>query len=323
MRCSSPPSLSGSDEICRAAAAIGLQVLRLHAIAPDASTRRFFRVELANHPTVVACLYPPGEESRLDHDWEAHQWAWHRRLPVPAPLARASRVTLSADLGSCDLERALRVVGLGVLPEALKCLQFFQVCPLERVPNPPFDAALFYRELEAFASFLPPPIAADSRVRAFFADLAQRLETHPYRLTHRDFHVNNLLLHQARVWAVDFQDLRPGPDTYDLVSLLRERAGGELVSNDEPWRAEAARQLDWSVGWLDRFRECACQRGLKVLGTFLRLGGHQNPTYLAHVPAVAAKLVGSLEEIAAPAPLVAAVADLVTTNAYNPPEEES
>lgn len=322
MLCGSSPSPEDADEICAAAATAGLRVTHLEAIAPDASTRRFFRAELTNHRTVVACLYPAGEETRLSHDWAVHQWAWQHQLPVPAPLARTSRVTLSTDLGSVDLEQALREVGVGVLTPALACLQSFQACSPHGVPNPSFDAALFRRELEGFAHFLPTSVAAAPPVRTFFDELARRLVRHPYLVTHRDFHANNLLLHKTRVWAVDFQDLRLGPDTYDLVSLLRERAGGEVGADEEHWCAEAARLLGWSAGWSDRYRECACQRGLKVLGTFLRLGKERHPGYLTHIPAVAAKLVGTLADLQAPASLIAAVADLATPTAYNLSEEE-
>ncbi len=321
MTCGSPPSPEDAEEIHAAAATVGLRVTHLEAIAPDASTRRFFRAELTNHRTVVACLYPAGEEPRLSHDWEVHQWAWQHQLPVPAPLARTARVTISTDLGCVDLEHALREVGVGVLKPALECLQSFQACSPDGVPNPSFDAALFRRELEGFALFLPPTVALDPPVRTFFDDLARRLANHPFRVTHRDFHANNLLVQEARVWAVDFQDLRLGPDTYDLVSLLRERAGGEVVADEEHWYVEAARLLDWPAGWPDRYRECACQRGLKVLGTFLRLGRERHPGYLTLIPAVAARLVGTLADLQAPASLIAAVAHLATTTAYNHSEE--
>ena len=30
------------------------------------------------------------------------------------------------------------------------------------------------------------------------------------------------MLHEAQLYIIDFQDARMGPDTYDLVSLLRD-----------------------------------------------------------------------------------------------------
>ena len=41
-------------------------------------------------------------------------------------------------------------------------------------------------------------------------------------LCHRDYHSRNLMLHERRLYIIDFQDARMGPDTYDLASLLRD-----------------------------------------------------------------------------------------------------
>ena len=41
-------------------------------------------------------------------------------------------------------------------------------------------------------------------------------------LCHRDYHSRNLMLHDGQLYIIDFQDARMGPDTYDLVSLLRD-----------------------------------------------------------------------------------------------------
>ena len=41
-------------------------------------------------------------------------------------------------------------------------------------------------------------------------------------LCHRDYHSRNLMLHEGQLYIIDFQDARMGPDTYDLVSLLRD-----------------------------------------------------------------------------------------------------
>ena len=41
-------------------------------------------------------------------------------------------------------------------------------------------------------------------------------------LCHRDYHSRNLMLHGGALYIIDFQDARIGPDTYDLVSLLRD-----------------------------------------------------------------------------------------------------
>ena len=50
----------------------------------------------------------------------------------------------------------------------------------------------------------------------------EELAAEPKVLCHRDSHSRNLMLHDEQLYIIDFQDARMGPDTYDLVSLLRD-----------------------------------------------------------------------------------------------------
>ena len=54
------------------------------------------------------------------------------------------------------------------------------------------------------------------------AAIVAELAAEPRVLCHRDYHSRNLMLHDGRLCIIDFQDARLGPDTYDLVSLLRD-----------------------------------------------------------------------------------------------------
>src|SRR6185503_8428805 len=55
-----------------------------------------------------------------------------------------------------------------------------------------------------------------------YAAIAEELASEPRVLCHRDYHSRNLMLHDGSLYIIDFQDARLGPDTYDLVSLLRD-----------------------------------------------------------------------------------------------------
>ena len=52
--------------------------------------------------------------------------------------------------------------------------------------------------------------------------IVEELAAEPRVLCHRDYHSRNLMLHDGQLYIIDFQDARMGPDTYDLVSLLRD-----------------------------------------------------------------------------------------------------
>jgi aminoglycoside/choline kinase family phosphotransferase len=192
-----------------------------------------------------------------------------------------------------------------VLDGAIEALAAFQRCEWHDTPTPRFDAAFFRRELAIFEQLaVPAGRAAGRAAGAFLDDLASRVAAHPYRLVHRDFHVNNLFLRGADVAAVDYQDMRGGPDTYDVASLLRERGCAELLSSDDSWRARAARRLAWSGAWERRYLECAAQRGIKVVGTFLRLAAGGRPEYLAWLPRVRELARRAVVEIDGPGAMV-------------------
>ncbi len=287
---------------------LGLRPVSVTSLAGDASQRRFFRVALADGGSVVACLYPDGLDDQAARDAEAQRWGTSRDLPIPRLLACTGRVTVSEDLGDIDLERAMAEGLADVLGAVLDTLARFQVCPTEGLPTPPFDSPFWRRELALFERFAMPAGHPDCpTVAAFLDDLAQRLAAHPSRLVHRDFHVNNLFWHARSVWAVDFQDMRRGPDTYDAASLLRERAGIGLTRDPERWLEAAARRLGWPDGWRDRYSECAAQRGLKVVGTFLRLGAEGRDRYAAWVADAARQADQALRALASPPEVVSAL----------------
>ena len=99
------------------------------------------------------------------------------------------------------------------------------------------------------------------------------------------------MLHDGSLYIIDFQDARMGPDTYDLVSLLRDsyvdfteaqvesliafflalREGRQASSDPEEFRR--------------RFDLMALQRNLKALGTFgFQTTSRQNTVYIQYIP---------------------------------------
>ena len=86
---------------------------------------------------------------------------------------------------------------------------------------------------------------------------------------------------------------------------MRERDGDKLVGAGEgDWLRRAARDFAWSPGWERRYLECAAQRGLKVVGTFLRLAAAGKPDYRRFLPEVRENAAAALRRLGAPLPLV-------------------
>ena len=138
--------------------------------------------------------------------------------------------------------------------------------------------------------------AARARLKAEWQALAEELAGEPRVLCHRDYHSRNLMLHHGRLYIIDFQDARLGPDTYDLVSLLRdsyvdlpERAVDDFIAYfvalKRPASGDTSAHHAWERDFRRRFDVMALQRNLKALGTF----GYQtiargNPVYMQYMP---------------------------------------
>ena len=97
------------------------------------------------------------------------------------------------------------------------------------------------------------------------------------------------MLHDGRLYLIDFQDARLGPDTYDLVSLLRDSyvdlndlEVDDLIAYFLALKKTTPAQ---SAEFRRRFDLMALQRNLKALGTF----GYQtttrgNTVYIQYIP---------------------------------------
>jgi hypothetical protein len=107
-------------------------------------------------------------------------------------------------------------------------------------------------------------------------------------LCHRDYHSRNLMLHESQLYIIDFQDARLGPDTYDIVSLLRdsyvdltEQTVDELIAYFLALKGLTGSEREFRR----RFDVMALQRNLKALGTFgYQTTARRNPVYIQYIP---------------------------------------
>jgi N-acetylmuramate 1-kinase len=130
--------------------------------------------------------------------------------------------------------------------------------------------------------------AGRQAIRGEFSPIIAELAGERRVLCHRDYHSRNLMLHEGRLYVIDFQDARMGPDTYDLVSLLRDSyvdlapvAVDELIAYFLALKGNPSEEAAFRA----RFDLMALQRNLKALGTFgYQTGARQNPVYIQYIP---------------------------------------
>ena len=260
----------------------GLSPAGVAPLAGDVGRRRYFRLALTGGGSVIGVVYPP-EEDDSRRRWNAAREALSARVRVPSLVADDGEGRqIVEDFGTEDLSERFssRPEQRGEwLARAAEVAARITALDDPRL-NPPFDHALFRRELDlareaVFDMLLQSPLSADARrAHDVWADaLAAEVAAHPYVLCHRDYHANNLFPVERAPAMIDFQDLRSGPDSYDLASLLWERTTLSWMSPAiareaiERFAAVRGQDPDAISRRLDRV---LLQRAWKVCGTFAR-----------------------------------------------------
>lgn len=262
----------------------------------DASTRRYFRVRLPDGGTRILAYYAPELRPQLRRFLDAYA-AVSPHARVPEVLAHDDACALQADVGDRSLFDLLHERHGEALPcyeRAMAMLQDFQRAgPLSI--NPPFDAAFFLAEMEMTREFYVERLMHGTRSEELvplFRKVAENVARHPYVLCHRDYHGQNLHLFNRDLYLIDYQDLRMGPDTYDLASLLRDRGVAEFLGDRE------LELLAEYGGDRRRYFETLLQRSLKILGTFARQPIERGKLhYLDFIPSTLASIRRCLDEL--------------------------
>lgn len=299
----------------------------------DASDRRYFRVRLQHEPpaphgaegSIVLAVHPGPIQFDTLPFANVARLLEAMPLPVPRVLDHDDALGILAlqDLGDVTLQAHLGADSpaqhAALYRQAVAFIETLQRRGAE-LASPgylpygiAFDVEKLTWELQFFAKhFLEEyrgatlTAAAREALASEFAAIAGELSAEPRVLCHRDYHSRNLMVHPASadgsLHIIDFQDARMGPDTYDLVSLLRdsyvdftEAQVDDLIAYflalkqrvrppDAADREERGGRLQVEE-FRRRFDVMALQRNLKALGTFgFQTTSRGNTVYIQYIP---------------------------------------
>jgi aminoglycoside/choline kinase family phosphotransferase len=256
----------------------------------DASFRRYFRVQLADGTTKMLAWYPAEMEPQLRRFLDAYA-AVKPHAYVPTVTHQSHFAALQEDVGDRTLYDLLgdnREEGVKWYRKAITLLVYFQKAGGMSI-NPPFTASFFGEELEMTREFYVEKLMGVSpevslQLQPLLKKLAGNIARHPYVLCHRDFHGQNIHIFKDKLYLIDFQDMRMGPDTYDAASLLRDRGVGRILGDETELEL-----VDYYAEWRSvgvpgrtelphgerrstrrRYFETLLQRSIKILGTFAK-----------------------------------------------------
>jgi len=278
---------------------------RIVALTGDASTRRYFRVIPADERSLVLALHDVPLEFATMPFVEVAGLFERMPLPVPAILGHSDALGILAlqDLGDVTLQAYLAGDGAGqrtaLYREAVELVVRLQrrgaqlasaACTPYRLA---FDVEKLTWELDFFVQhflegYCGAALTASQRAAlgAEWNAIARDLAAEPRVLCHRDYHSRNLMVHGGGLFVIDFQDARMGPNTYDLVSLLRDSyvdvTGAELEELTALFLASSGAA---AADFRRRFDLMAVQRNLKALGTFgNQASARGNTAYVEYMP---------------------------------------
>jgi N-acetylmuramate 1-kinase len=313
---------SHADRIDRYLSGHGLSERRPRVLplTGDASDRRYFRVLLDDGASIVLALHAGPIEFNTLPFANVAELLQKMELPVPAILGHsdADGILGLQDLGDVTLQAHLgaasRSEHAALYREAVSLVEILQRRGRELTADRfipyriAFDVEKLTWELEFFVkhfllAYRGVSLSDEERkaLGVEWSAIAEELAAEPRVLCHRDYHSRNLMWHEGRLYLIDFQDARLGPDTYDLVSLLRDSyvdltdlEVDELIAyflalkKAAPGEAQEFRR---------RFDLMALQRNLKALGTF----GYQtttrgNTVYIQYMPRTLRYVMTNLEK---------------------------
>jgi len=284
----------------------GIQTSRIVPLTGDASDRRYYRVIPTEGPSFVLAVHAaPFSFDTLPFANTASLFA---AMPVPVPhiLGHADDLGVLAleDLGDVTLQ-----AHLGAAPDRhtalyVQAVTFIDVMQRRgrELANPKylpygvaFDEEKLTWELNFFLKHYLQAYRGATLTEAErealaveFRRIVIELAAEPRVLCHRDYHSRNLMWRDGELYIIDFQDARMGPDTYDLVSLLRDsymdlpdQTVDELIAY---YLALGGRSTE-AAAFRRRFDLMALQRNLKALGTFgYQTTARQNTVYIQYIP---------------------------------------
>ncbi len=283
---------------------------RVVPLTGDASDRRYFRIIPADGPSIVLALHAgPIDFATLPFARVAELFQ-SVPLPVPAILGHSDELGILAlqDLGDVTLQAHLGAASAtehaALYREAVALVEQLQRrgadLASDRYPSYriAFDVEKLTWELEFFATYFVQGyrgVALGAAERAALSTewraIVEELAAEPRVLCHRDYHSRNLMLRDGSLYIIDFQDARMGPDTYDLVSLLRDSYVDITDRDLDDLIAYflALKRGDDSRAAADEFRRrfdlMALQRNLKALGTFgYQTVTRRNTVYIQYMP---------------------------------------
>lgn len=269
-------------------------------LAGDASLRKYYRI-IEEKKSFVLMLTEPFEAAKNDFLLvQAH--LEKSKVPVPKVLGVAAEkgAILLEDLSDRTMLHSLGdkdgpAREMELFRESIDLLVTFHSKTKKDPKTVPgyglaFDEEKLMWEVDfalehLFGSYLKRTIPTKefTIMRESFVDICKRLAAEPRVFTHRDYHSRNIMIHNKKMFCIDFQDARMGLRAYDLASILRdsyyqlsEEKVYELVDYYLLAVEKTEKEKLDKKHFVAMFDLMSIQRNFKAIGSFTSFYGKRN-----------------------------------------------
>jgi aminoglycoside/choline kinase family phosphotransferase len=282
----------------------------------DVGTRRYFRANQPSHGnTAILVLYPevvPRADDAFQNFILLNNYVnLILRVPEIYKIDECRRAMLLEDIGDISLEAHLASFPSEELHWAKKVAEELADWAGPLTMAAPKDSFFMLRSFDMakydfewgfckehfFNGFLQknPPMWLSRMMEHIHRNLAPRAKY----LSHRDFHVRNLMVSGQRLVTIDFQDARLGPATYDLASILFDGYWDWGIGAQKILLSNVKTSLNVSnLDFWSELNAVALQRNFKALGTFaFQLSNQGKTRYAPAIPRTLRHILGHFERL--------------------------
>lgn len=279
------------------------QDVEIQYLAGDASFRRYARVIHAGQTYMLMDAPPEKEDCGPFVTIAAYLDQHGARVPHIIAQDLTQGFLLLEDFGDKLLSTVLNPVTV----DHYYLQAFGQIVQLQEIDIAPqifphYSAEKLTSEMRLLDDWMLPalgivPTAQQAEILSqSYAWIVQKLQTQPQVIVHRDYHSRNLMVltGETELGIIDFQDAVVGPDTYDLISIIRDAYVQWPQAKIEQWVRLFYELLPHTARVnrdLAQFKQdveiMSIQRHLKILGIFVRLFERDGKAgYLPDLPRV-------------------------------------
>ena len=266
----------------------------IYLVAGDASPRKFYRFKNKKNQILVYCQ--KDKKNNLDNYVKINEFLIKKKIKAPKTIKKdiKNNFIIIEDLGNNLIKNIIqnKKNKLNDFRKVIDELIKLQKIKIKKI-IPTYSLKLLKKEMNLFYEWYLPEFFSKKKINEIkkridynFLNLLKKTTKDNNVFVHRDFHIENLIVHNKKIGFLDTQDAVIGHPAYDLMSLVDD-VRIKINQNDQSKLINyyLRKKNNIQKDFIFHFHILSVQRLLKILGIFLRLYRRDHKDkYLRYLP---------------------------------------